>query len=186
MQSLFGFDLPTAQKWVIAFGVILVLLVLLGLLYCISIVGHIDPITNIRTVSMKRYLLSCLQTPYALWDQFFLILPRSVVVRTTSDQVVDPVGSMVRQNKHFRSSLGCRIRIARIQPICFLESPVYSIAVHFIGANLNKKGSFVNLLSTNNLKKIVNSNDVAVNERVGIVYGVVNMGFCRKIYYYIT
>ncbi|HEY5798214.1 MAG TPA: hypothetical protein VIU82_24695 [Bosea sp. (in: a-proteobacteria)] len=31
MQSLFGFDLPTAQKWVIAFGVILVLLVLLGL-----------------------------------------------------------------------------------------------------------------------------------------------------------
>lgn len=31
LQSLFGFDLPTAQKWVIAFGVILVLLVLLGL-----------------------------------------------------------------------------------------------------------------------------------------------------------
>ncbi|KPF66228.1 hypothetical protein IP69_15235 [Bosea sp. AAP35] len=28
---MFGFDLPTAQKWVIAFGVILVLLVLLGL-----------------------------------------------------------------------------------------------------------------------------------------------------------
>ncbi|KRE00214.1 hypothetical protein ASE63_09015 [Bosea sp. Root381] len=31
MQSLFGFDLSTAQKWVIAFGVILILLVLLGL-----------------------------------------------------------------------------------------------------------------------------------------------------------
>lgn len=31
LQSLFGYDLPTAQKWVIAFGVILVLLVLLGL-----------------------------------------------------------------------------------------------------------------------------------------------------------
>lgn len=31
LQSLFGFDLSTAQKWVIAFGVILILLVLLGL-----------------------------------------------------------------------------------------------------------------------------------------------------------
>lgn len=31
LQSLFGFDLPPAQKWVIAIGVILVLLVLLGL-----------------------------------------------------------------------------------------------------------------------------------------------------------
>jgi hypothetical protein len=47
-----------------------------------NMIIYIEPVTNIGTISIKRYRLPCKPFENHDWDEFLWKLPRSIIIRT--------------------------------------------------------------------------------------------------------
>src|SRR5574342_226686 len=80
---------------------------------------------------------------YCMRNKFFWMLSPAVIVCCSGYSIRDSICSSPRLDKHFRRTLRCRIWIAWIMPVVFLEKSPLQVSKNFISADVNQNGFFV-------------------------------------------
>ena len=65
----------------------------------------VEPATHIFTATIERYVLSCEQVGKKKWNEFLLVLSRTVVVREARNHDVEPKGAIVCEDEHVGACL---------------------------------------------------------------------------------
>ncbi len=72
----------------------------------IAVILDIEPISDIGPISIEWYFFIFLDFCDKKWNQGYAILVGSIVVRTTSDRVVESEGATIRLHQDIASRLG--------------------------------------------------------------------------------
>ena len=148
----------------------------------LAVVLHIQPVTDVQTLSINRQRLvsQCISDHQR--DQLLREVIRTIVVRATGNRHRQAVGTVVSQNQQVSGSLGTAVRRAGMDRSFFGEEQIRPIqrqvAINLISRNLMIT---LNAVLAASIHQNTGADDIGLEEDTRIFDGAVNMRFCRKV-----
>jgi hypothetical protein len=100
----------------------------------VTMILDIEPITDIGTISIDTHLLISLEKIDKMRDELLMVLIRSIVIRTSSNHIIESICSPICLHDEITSCLARTIWTRWIDRSCLREeSSIREIAIYLIG-----------------------------------------------------